>query len=105
MNRKLSLDIDALAVDSFETSARNAGHGTVRAHDATQVCQPTPPEYIDVGCTCYASCLCPTNAYYCATVMATVISCDYTYNDSCEYDTVTCRGESCDLPCMDTETC
>ena len=104
MQKKLSLDLDALAVDSFATSTAAAGRATVRAHDATQGCQPTPPQYAD--CTCFATCLCPTNAYFCATVMATVISCDYTYNtDSCVYDTITCRGESCDGPGMDTETC
>lgn len=104
MNPKTKLDLDQLVVDSFATTdAPAAPRGTVHAHDATAGCQPTPPEYAD--CTCNATCLCRTNAYYCATVMATVISCDYTYNDSCVYDTRTCGGESCDLPCMDTETC
>jgi len=104
MKKKLSLELEALAVDSFETSAGTGPRGTVNAHDASAGCQPTPPEYAD--CTCYASCLCPTNAYYCATVMATVISCDYTYNGSCAYDTWnTCQGDSFDRPCLDTETC
>jgi len=96
VKKKLSLELEALAVDSFETSANADGHGTVHAHDATTVCQPTPPDYAD--CTCYRSCLCPTNAYYCATVHATVISCDYTYNNSCGYDTKdTCGGESINI--------
>jgi hypothetical protein len=100
--KKLSLDLDALAVDSFETGAPRPLHGTVRGH-AIVAPQPTPPEY--EACTCYASCLCPTNAYYCATVRATVISCDYTYNGSCAYDTyTTCGNQSLDI-CIDTETC
>jgi hypothetical protein len=58
--------------------------GTVRGHEAVVDPQPTPPEY--EACTCYASCLCPTNAYYCATAPATVVSCTYTNNASCQYD-------------------
>jgi len=103
MPAKMKLDLDTLVVDSFATTDVHAARrGTVHAHDITAGCQPTPPEY---ECTCAASCLCPTNAYYCATVMATVISCDYTHNGSCVFDTQTCRGESCDQICMDTETC
>ncbi|MFL5386048.1 MAG: hypothetical protein ACJ8GN_26330 [Longimicrobiaceae bacterium] len=96
MKKKLSLELEALAVDSFETSAAAGGRGTVHGRDGDP--EPTPPEY-EADCTCYDSCLCPTNAYYCATVMATVISCDYTANGSCLYDTgatrVTCGGISC----------
>lgn len=104
MPTKTRLDLDRLEVDSFATTHAPMGaRGTVRGREATQGCQLTPPEY--EGCTCNGTCLCPTNAYYCATVMATVISCDYTNNGSCAYDTVTCRGESCDGPCLDTETC
>ena len=33
--KKLSLDLEALAVDSFETGARRARVGTVRAHGET----------------------------------------------------------------------
>ena len=85
MNPKKKLSLESLAVDSFETSSPEHGRGTV--HGQANI-EPTPPEYAD--CTCYASCLCPTNAYYCATVHATVISCDYTLNGSCAYDTKGC---------------
>jgi hypothetical protein len=96
MKKKLSLELEALAVDSFETSTATDGNGTVYGHDGSAGCQPTPPDY--APCTCYDSCLCPTNAYYCATVHATVISCDYTYNGSCGYDTRnTCGGESINI--------
>jgi hypothetical protein len=99
MKKKLSLELEALAVDSFETSTAAGGNGTVHGHDdGSAGCQPTPPDY--APCTCYDSCLCRTNAYYCATVHATVISCDYTYNGSCAYDTGnTCGGESIDVIC------
>jgi hypothetical protein len=98
MRKKLTLALEALAVDSFETGSGAGGRGTVRGLEATTLCEPTPPEY-EPDCTCADSCLCPSNAYYCATVMATVISCDYTDNNSCEYGTgltsVTCGGISC----------
>lgn len=82
MKNKLSLD--TLAVDSFETSAADAApRGTVHGH-ASAVCEPTPPVYAD-ACTCNDTCLCRTAAYYCATVHATSISCDYSHNESCLY--------------------
>jgi hypothetical protein len=89
MRKKLSLDVDALSVDSFETTAAGAhGRGTVHAREIVGDPQPTPPVDLD-NCTCAASCPCPTAAYYCATVRATAISCDYTQNLSCWYDTDT----------------
>ena len=93
MKKKLNLELEALAVDSFETSAAGDGRGTVHGQAALAP-QPTPPVYAD--CTCAYSCLCPSNAYYCATVHATVISCDYTYNGSCKYSD---DDYSCMLPC------
>ncbi|MFL5537467.1 MAG: hypothetical protein ACJ8J0_00655, partial [Longimicrobiaceae bacterium] len=82
MTTKQRLDLEALVVDSFATTSAPAGpRGTVRGYDADAQPQPTPPEA--EGCTCAASCLCPTNAFYCATVRATAISCDYTFNASC----------------------
>lgn len=85
MDRKIRLDLDALGVDSFETEAPHAGRGTVRAHEST-TCVTTPPEY---PCTCDASCLCKTAAFYCATAPETAISCDYSHNASCAYVTQT----------------
>lgn len=96
MRKKLSLE--SLSVDSFATTAdAEPGRGTVRAAAD--------------DCTCLYSCLCRTAAYYCATVMATVVSCNYTVNVSCEYDTNAdscfCTQAGCDSypVCMDTETC
>ena len=88
--KKLSLEIEALAVESFDTTAAASGRpGTVRGHDDSLIGggddpMPTPPVEVD-ACTCNDSCLCPTNAYYCATAPATMVSCQYTHNVSCEY--------------------
>ena len=95
MKKKLTLEVEALAVDSFETSDAGQARGTVQGLGSD------PELTAECGdCTCVDSCLCPTNAYYCATVMATAISCDYSENNSCEYNntgltSVTCGGISC----------
>ncbi len=95
MREKLKLE--SLDVDSFPTTDVPKERGTVRGAGD--------------DCTCLYSCLCPTNAYYCATVMATVVSCAYTANVSCEYDT---KDDSCGCTyagcpsyplCMETEEC
>jgi hypothetical protein len=67
--KKLSLDLEKLSVDSFETSAEPRERGTVHANAD--------------NCTCARSCPCPTAAYYCADAYQTLISCDYTHNASC----------------------
>jgi hypothetical protein len=94
MRKKLSLE--SLTVDSFPTTADPAlARGTVRGNEGIVDPQPTPPVYGD-DCTCNGTCLCRTAAYYCATVMATVVSCHYTYNVSCAYDTYndSCRCDT-----------
>lgn len=74
MRKKLSLELDGLRVDSFETSPREKEErGTVLANAA--------------ACTCFASCLCRTAYYYCGDGYHTIYSCDYSYNQSCGYDT------------------
>jgi hypothetical protein len=82
--KKLSLELDSLAVESFATADADHAHGTVRAHSEGDDIQPTPPLYAD-DCTCKATDLCPTSAYYCATVRYTAISCRYTANLSCNH--------------------
>jgi hypothetical protein len=84
--KKLSLELDSLSIESFATTpaARDA-RGTVRGNDSEgeiDVPVPTPPVYGD-ACTCSPTDLCPTSAYYCATVRHTAISCKYTANLSC----------------------
>jgi hypothetical protein len=88
--KKLSLEIEALSVDSFETSGGQAPFGTVRGHsEGDDPSNPTPPVELD-ACTCLAGCLDPTNAYYCATAPATMVSCRYTHNASCWYQSNDC---------------
>lgn len=84
MTRKLSLEIGALAVESFPTTpARGTDGGTVLgAESDSDVPVPTPPVYADF-CTCDDTCLCRTAYYHCGTGPATIHSCKYTYNDSC----------------------
>jgi len=69
MRKKLRLDLDAVAVDSFATTdAKGEKPGTVLAHAA---------------CTCRDSCVCPSAIYWCADIADTVYSCDYSNNASC----------------------
>lgn len=52
MGKKMKLDVDAVQVESFETSPASGGEGTVHAH-ATKInsCVPT-------DCTCETDCGC-----------------------------------------------
>lgn len=76
--RKLSLDLDALEVVSFETTGRYAGRGTVLGREDSA----DGGEYFD--CTCAASCDCPSAYYRCNTnPVNTHYSCTYTQNESC----------------------
>jgi hypothetical protein len=89
--KKLSLEMDALAVDSFQTTPAAApGVGTVRAQSEDDPPSGTTPPLYYVPCTCDASCLCPTAAYFCATAPDTAVSCDYTVNESCQYTAIRC---------------
>ena len=92
MRKKLRLE--SLAVDSFFTGAADGGRGTVHARATVTA----PPQ--QVGCTCQQTCLCPSQAYYCATIMATGYSCDYTLNASCAYASAGCdtRGYGASAP-------
>jgi hypothetical protein len=79
MPRKLTLDLDALAVHSFHTSPAEDGRGTVLGAES-----PTTPP-VD-NCTCQASCACPSAYFYCNTnPVLTHYSCGYTKNVSCVY--------------------
>lgn len=80
MPRKLTLELDTLAVHSFDTTPQDAGdRGTVLGAES-----PTTPP-VD-NCTCQASCACPSAYYYCNTnPVHTNYSCGYTKNASCIY--------------------
>jgi hypothetical protein len=85
MLKKLSLDVDALAVHSFDTTPAKAGvRGTVLGAEITQ-----PVDH----CTCEASCACPSAYFYCNTgPVHTNYSCNFTNNVSCWY------SEACTPP-------
>jgi len=82
--RKLKLELEALEVDSFDTSGGDgAGKGTVQAlQDAAD------------NCTWYNTCLCKTAYYHCGTGPHTIHSCNYTFDARCAY---TCY-EVCGTP-------
>lgn len=70
--KKLTLDVERLAVSTFATSDGEGGRGTVRAAAD--------------DCTCAASCACPSAYFYCNTnPVNTIYSCQYTANASCWY--------------------
>lgn len=67
--KKLKLNADDVAVDSFPTGgARAERRGTVRGA---------------AGCTYQASCLCPSAYYYCGDGYQTLYSCDYSKEQVC----------------------
>jgi hypothetical protein len=79
MARKLTLELEALAVDSFATSAApGEARGTVRGRE-----DQAAPDYFD--CTCAATCVCATAYYWCGDGYQTLYSCTYTQNESCAY--------------------
>jgi hypothetical protein len=62
MQPRRKLEMDSLAVDSFETAAEDTGaRGTVEAQGA--------------ACTSPATCKCQTSLYACGTIRATAYSC------------------------------
>ena len=77
MTKKLSLELESLSVDSFETASAAEDAGTVRAAED----ESDAPEYFD--CTCAYSCVCKTAYYWCGDGYHTLYSCNYTSNESC----------------------
>lgn len=66
--KKLRLDADNVAVESFPVDAAADARGTVHARG---------------GCTYQASCLCPTAYYYCGDGYQTLYSCEYSKEGPC----------------------
>jgi hypothetical protein len=78
MRKKLSLELDVLSVESFETAgAPGESAGTVHAAEDG----PDAPAYYD--CTCANTCDCKTAYYWCGDGYHTLYSCNYTNNESC----------------------
>lgn len=91
MNSKLSLNLDELVVDSFDTTVSEKPRGTVFGEE----------------CTCYTNCTCPG----CPTCYA---SCNGTCGATCGENTcaascngtcVNCTGWTCDFSCQCPDTC
>jgi hypothetical protein len=69
--KKMKLQVDSLAVDSFSTGdGADRVPGTVHGRG-------------DDGCTWVDTCLCETAYYHCGTGPATIYSCDYTETRRC----------------------
>lgn len=80
--KKLKLQIDALAVDSFRPDAGGAGREPGTVHGQAE-------------CTYFDTCLCKTAYYQCGTGPYTVYSCNYTNDLRCGRDT---SFEQCATP-------
>lgn len=81
--KKISLDLDTLSVQSFETTARPARfRGTVRAAGATEACESQGLSYC--GSCWPTDCVEPS----CGP------PCEPTVGDSCHG---TCMGDTCDV--------
>jgi hypothetical protein len=79
---KMKLNLDELAVESFDTSASVREKGTVFGEQ----------------CTCPTQCTCPG----CPTCDAT---CPYTCDDYSCGGEATCAGHTCDGTCRGDDTC
>ena len=88
--RKITLDVDQLKVDSFQTDGVQAGRGTVHGHYFTEV-------------GCYTD-----EAHNCGSVGGTCEqSCYGSCNSACNscYGSCNCSGDTCNATCPLPETC
>jgi hypothetical protein len=84
--RKMMLQLESLAVESFDTTAAGAPGGTVLAYDRTEGCTNTC-----AGSCFNTACTCPPG------------SCQLTCGGSCVLTcAVTCLGPTCPGSCVDT---
>ncbi|HEX2081653.1 MAG TPA: hypothetical protein VHG08_28375 [Longimicrobium sp.] len=90
MRNKLKLDLDQLAVDSFDTEARATPKGTVFGEQ----------------CTCYTNCTCPGCPTCDASCNGTCgeNTCQASCNGTCG-DTCNCSGYTCDYCTINDYTC
>lgn len=87
---KLKLELDELAVESFDTSATDPQHGTVRGHETDGDPYTCGGETCMGGQqTCWDSCDTVCGSYYCATAEA---SCG---QGSCVYTCTSCNVFGC----------
>lgn len=98
-NRKLRLDLDQLAVESFAAGAA-AGTGTVHAHRPFPPQEPASDGYGECytyAVSCNGSCASCVNSCW-NTCAATCQSCNYTCELSCHsvcYEPATLDGPGC----------
>jgi hypothetical protein len=83
---KIKLHLEALAVDSFDTTASARSKGTVFGEQ----------------CTCYTVCTCPGCPTCDGTCPAT---CPYTCDGYSCGGEATCAGHTCDGTCRGDDTC
>lgn len=84
--RKITLQLESLAVESFDTTAVAALHGTVLAFDRTEACTNT------CGDSCFNSaCTCPGNNT-CGQASCNGTCAGYTCDLSCQISCGTCGG-------------
>jgi len=93
--RKLKLDLDQLAVDSFGTEAPERKSGTIFGEQCTCYTQCTCPGCPTCDATCNGSCGATCNASCNGT-------CDYSCGGTCGYD---CGGTINDATCNNYGTC
>lgn len=103
MNKKLSLNLDQLAVESFDTSTVAKPRGTVRAFDITaSTCYDN-----DCGCLSDATCNTACGGYTCEGTCG-----EYTCGNSCvnicpptNHGERTCNAPTCFNTCHDSCGC
>lgn len=97
--KKMTLDLDSLVVESFDTSSRLAGRGTIQGHDSWEPVQSVGK----TACLCPVTSVCIQTVDYatCVVTACNDVTCtcqpDTIYGDSC--DQATCRLTLCVNTC------
>lgn len=108
MKNKLSLDLDQLSVESFETVQPQRPAGTVRAFGFTDTTCNQIICDCPTGGTCRTDCTCDTDCGTCASDCGSCSLCPacISVDGSCPADTCayTC-GNSCSCPTYCGDTC
>jgi|tagenome__1003787_1003787.scaffolds.fasta_scaffold20989918_15 hypothetical protein len=97
MKKKLTLELDQLGVESFDTGAAPLPRGTVRGRDYTLevTCKPALCDDSSVG-TCDSDCQCPTGFSDCQYVHSCGSDCVWSVCQySCQGSCATCETLDC----------
>ena len=98
MIRKLSLDLDALVVETFETEKTAGERGTVRAHAFTDTCgQRVCSIETGGGPTCVDTCQasCPATCAFTCNTETGMSDCNSPFSICVCTPYATCIGQSC----------